>query len=110
MTKSNKTAPKHLRKESGEFFKHVTREYDLDEHQVILLTKACEALDRVEEARAAIKMHGMTYTDRFGTPRARPEIAIERDNRLAVARLFRELDLDLAGDGKTAPAALPANR
>jgi len=92
MTKSNKTAPnapKHLRKESSEFFKHVMRDYDLDEHHVILLTKACEAPDRVEEARAAIKTHGMTYTDRFGTPRARPEIAIERDNPTAVARLFR---------------------
>ncbi|WP_439406902.1 P27 family phage terminase small subunit [Bradyrhizobium sp. DASA03076] len=86
------------------------RDFDLDEHHVILLTKACEALDRIEEARAAIKIHGLTYTDRFGTPRARTEVAIERDNRLAVARLFRELGLDLAGDGKTAPPALPANR
>ncbi|WFU23164.1 P27 family phage terminase small subunit [Bradyrhizobium sp. CB1717] len=105
-----KSTPKHLRKDSTEFFKHVMQEYSLDEHHVILLTKACEALDRVEEARAAIKTHGLTYTDRFGTPRARPEVAIERANRLAVARLFRELGLDLAGDGKTAPPALPGNR
>ncbi|WP_342738992.1 hypothetical protein [Bradyrhizobium sp. B117] len=84
-----KSAPKHLRKDSSEFFKHVTKEYDLDEHHVILLTKACEALDRVKEARAAIKTHGLTYTDRFGTPRAMPEVVIERDNRLAVARLLR---------------------
>ena len=112
MTKHTATisAPKHLRKESAEFFKTVTTEYVLDKHHVILLTKACESLDRIEEARAIIKREGLTYRDRFGSPRANPAVAIERDNKISVARLFRELGLDLAGDGKTAPPALRANR
>jgi hypothetical protein len=48
--------------------------------------------------------------DRFGFPRP-PEIAVERDSRLAFARLVRELDLDTEAtpDGKR-PPALPSNR
>jgi phage terminase small subunit len=85
-------------------------EYVLDEHHVILLIKACESLDRIEEAREIIKKEGLTFRDRFGSPRANPAVAIERDNKIAVARLFRELGLDLVGDGKSAPPALRANR
>ena len=103
-------APKHLRKESAAFFNSVMADYSLDDHHVILLTKACESLDRIEEAREIVRKDGLTYKDRFGSPRANPAVAIERDNKIAVARLFRELGLDLAGDGKSAPPALPANR
>ena len=102
--------PKHLRSDSAAFFAHVVREYDLDPHHIILLVKSCESLDRIEEAREIIKSDGLTFLDRFGSPRANPAVAIERDNKVSVARLFRELGLDLAGDGKTAPPALPANR
>jgi P27 family predicted phage terminase small subunit len=109
-TKSPSIAPKHLRKESAAFFNSVMTDYQLDEHHIILLTKACESLDRIEEAREIIKKEGLTYKDRFGSPRANPAVAIERDNKISIARLFRELGLDLAGDGKTAPPALPANR
>src|SRR6266481_5438642 len=109
-TKSTSIAPKHLRKESAAFFVNVMTDYALDDHHVILLTKACESLDRIEEAREIIKKESLMYKDRFGSPRANPAVAIERDNKTAVARLFRELGLDLAGDGKTAPSALPANR
>jgi phage terminase small subunit len=104
------SAPKHPRKESADFSKNVMSEYVLDEHHVILPMKACGSLDRIEEAREIIKKDGLTYRDRFGSPRANPAEAIERDNKISVARLFRELGLDMAGDGKTAPPALPANR
>jgi hypothetical protein len=72
----------------------VVNGYELDEHHVRLLQLAAEAWDRAEEAREALAQHGNVYNDRFGSPRARPEIAIERDSRLAFARLLRELDLD----------------
>jgi len=53
-TKSTSIAPKHLRKESAAFFVNVMTDYALDDHHVILLTKACESLDRIEEAREII--------------------------------------------------------
>jgi hypothetical protein len=66
----------------------------LEPHHRRLLSLAAGAWDRAEEARAALAEHGTTYTDRFGQPRARPEVAIERDSRVGFARLLRELDLD----------------
>jgi P27 family predicted phage terminase small subunit len=102
--------PKHLRADTAAWFSTVVKEYELDSHHVRLLTKACEAWDRSEQAREAIAKHGMTYEDRFGAPRARPECAIERDSRLAFARLVRELGLDVAPPSESRPNALRANR
>ena len=102
--------PKHLRLETAAWFKQVVDEYELESHHLRLLTKACEAYDRSEQAREAIAKHGMTYLDRFGAPRARPECAIERDNRLSFCRICRELGLDIAPPAETRPPALRANR
>ena len=56
---------------------------------------------------------GLTFEDPHGCPKTRPEVAIERDSRLAFARLVRELDLDVeaAGvEGWGRPPALRSNR
>jgi phage terminase small subunit len=65
----------------------------VEPHRLRLLHLACQASDRCDQAREAIAEHGSTYVDRFGAPRLRPEVAIERDSRQAFARLVRDLDL-----------------
>jgi hypothetical protein len=75
-----------------------------------LLQLACEAWDRAEQARELLLQHGLTFVDRFGQPHARPEIAIERDSRIAFARLLRELNLDIEPPAANRPPALLANR
>jgi hypothetical protein len=65
----------------------------LEGHHIRLLTLAAESWDRCQQAREALE-DGLTFTDRWGQPHAKPEVAIERDSRLAFARLLRELDLD----------------
>jgi phage terminase small subunit len=102
--------PKHLRPDTAAWFATVIGEYELDSHHVRLLAKACDAWDRSEQAREAIAKLGMTYEDRFGAPRARPEVAIERDSRLAFARLVRELGLDVAPPADPRPPTLRGNR
>jgi phage terminase small subunit len=87
-------APAYLSPQTRKWWSRVLRDFDLDEHHVRLLTLAAEAWDRAQEAREAVALHGPVYEDRFGQPRARPEVAIERDSRIAFARLLRELDLD----------------
>ena len=74
----------------------MVEDWTLEDHHVRLLTAAAEAWDRCQQARKRLAKNGLTYTDRFGQPRARPEIGIERDSRLAFSRLIRELDLDAA--------------
>jgi hypothetical protein len=103
--------PKHLRPPTRSWFKHVSANYELEQHHFRLLQLAGEAWDRAEEAREALAQHGLTFVDRFGSPRARPEVAIERDCRIAFARLIRELDLDVeppTSPGR--PALLRSNR
>ena len=86
--------PSHLRPKTLAWWKSVQLEYVLEPHHVRVLTLAAEAWDRCAQARKVIDREGLTYADRFGAPKARPEIAIERDARLAFARLLREVNLD----------------
>jgi hypothetical protein len=86
-------APAGLSPAMARWWDQVLKEHELEPHRLHLLMLAARAFDRCEEARVAIAQKGTTYEDRFGAPRLRPEVAIERDNRLAFARLLRDLDL-----------------
>lgn len=87
-------APRHLKAKTKEWFNAVLADYVLEPHHVRLLTLAAQAWDRAEQAREVLAKTGLTFDDRFGQPHARPEVAIERDSRIAFARLVRELGLD----------------
>lgn len=86
--------PKHLSLAMRRWWESVNQNYILEDHHRLLLTKAAEAFDRAEGARETISKLGTTFEDRFKQPCARPEIAMERDSRLAFARLVRELNLE----------------
>ena len=87
--------PKHLETATKQWWIRVRNTWKLKEHQVRILTLAAESWDRCAQARVAIEENGLTYDDRFGQPKARPEVGVERDSRLAFARLIRDLDLDI---------------
>lgn len=75
------------------------RDYELAGHHIKLLTLAAQAWDRAEQARQILDTEGLTYLDRYDNPKTRPEIAVERDSRIAFARLLRELSLDVEEPG-----------
>ena len=111
MTKKFDPIAKHLRPLTRQWVASVIADYELEPHHERLLIKCAESWDRSEEAREAIAKHGLTYAGRFGEPRARPEVAIERDSRLAFCRLLRELDIDVSEPGVSSrPPALRSNR
>ena len=97
-------APDGLSEPTAAWWRQINREFVLEPHHLKLLTLAAQALDRVYEAREILARDGLTYTDCFGSPKARPETGIERDARLAFARLLRELDLDCAAPEASRPA------
>jgi phage terminase small subunit len=103
--------PPHLAPATRAWFSRVLADYELEPHHVRLLTLAAEAWDRCCQAREALAEHGMTFTDRFGSPHVRPEAAIERDSRTGFARLLRELDLDVEPPSSPGrPPAIWSNR
>ena len=89
------TPPKHLRPSTKQWWSSVVAEFELEPHHIRLLTLAAESWDRCVQAREALEQQGLTFTDKHGQPKARPEVVIERDSRIAFARLLRELALDV---------------
>ena len=94
--------PAHLRRPSAEWWEAVRDSYELEPHHTHLLTLACEAYDRCQQAREIIEAEGITVRTADGGAKAHPAIAVERDSRLAFARLLRELDLDVSAPAETA--------
>lgn len=97
MTEPSKTrrAPGYLRPETRRWWTSVVSAWTLEAHHVRLLTLACEAWDRGQQAREVIAAEGLTTPTRDGGAKLHPACRIEGDSRLAFARLVRELDLDL---------------
>src|SRR4051812_364764 len=87
-------APAHLAPATKRWWRSVVEGFELEDHHLKLLALAAESWDRCTAAREALAVNGMTFLDRFQQPHARPEVAIERDSRIAFARLVRELALD----------------
>jgi P27 family predicted phage terminase small subunit len=91
-----KTAPKHLQAPGRNLWQKVLAEFDIsDGHDLTRLEQACGALDRVEQARRRIRKDGAYLKDRFGQLREHPAHRVEQCNRSLLARLLRELRLDI---------------
>ena len=110
MTKKFDHNPKYLRPETRLWVESVRQDYALEPHHERLLIKCAESWDLSEKAREIIAREGMTYTDRFGSPRARPEVAILRDAKMSFCRLLRDLDIDETTPSDSRPPALRSNR
>ena len=64
----------------------VVRDYELDPHHLRLLEAAADAWDRMVQAHEVLRAEGLTVTTKHGTKK-HPAADIERDSRLAFARL-----------------------
>lgn len=105
-------APAHLSIGARQWWQQVVADYDLEPHHLRLLQSAAEAWDRMQQARQALSDHGgLTFTGANGDMKTHPAVAIERDARIAYARLVRELDLDAGAPAESRrPPSLYSNR
>ena len=88
-------APEHLTGDALAFWQTVQRDYSIhDPAGLRLLRLAGEAMMTAETARLAIARDGLTYVDRFGAPRPRPESRIQIAAMTVFRSLCRELRLD----------------
>jgi P27 family predicted phage terminase small subunit len=85
--------PAHLSKTAKAWFSAVAASYDLDETHIQILTMAAELRDRAENARQLVQEDGAILADRFGQQREHPAAKLERDSKIAFARMMRELGL-----------------
>lgn len=68
--------------------------FELDAHHIETLKLACDCIDRIETARAALARDGDIIKDRYGCPKAHPAARMLEQNKIVYSRLLRELKLD----------------
>jgi phage terminase small subunit len=101
--------PEHLSDGSKAVWKATVEEFEMSAAELVTLRLALEAVDRSDQARAEIEKAGAIVEDRYGGLRAHPAVAIERDSRLAAARLFKQLNIEVT-EPKPSPMALRPRR
>ena len=85
--------PADLRPETAAWWAEIVTDYDLEPSIRPVLTAAARLWDRAASARAVLAEHGLVYVDRFGQPKERPEVAVERQSLNAFRLALRELEL-----------------
>jgi phage terminase small subunit len=84
--------PATLSKNSAAYFTKFVNDYEVDDSAIEVLTRACQSMDRADQAAAGLKKHGSLMTkDRFGCDRSHPLVQIERQARAAVIDAIKAL-------------------
>ncbi len=94
MTRKKNTGIEHLSKEMLKLYGEIVENFELRPEQNKVLIAACETWDRLQQASAEVREHGITYISDKGAIRKNPAVDIEKEARRDVARLFRELNLE----------------
>jgi phage terminase small subunit len=87
----------HLSEPSRRLYRQILACYELEAHHLAVLTKALEALDRADQARAEIGTGPLAITSRLGEVKPHPLLAVERDARAQFGTLMKQLGLDVEG-------------
>ena len=104
--------PKSLSERSQGIWNEVLVGWDLGPDECEVLRLALEVLDRYDAARKAVERDGMLVPGRYAEKQlvVHPLLAVERDLRLAYARLVRQLGLADAVPAKVSPLQLTPRR
>jgi P27 family predicted phage terminase small subunit len=97
MKKSSPKAPSHLSADARALWARLHADYVLDDAGgLLLLQSACEAYDRLQEARRILAKEGSIATDRWGQRKPHPAAGVERDARNQMHGALRLLRLSPA--------------
>ena len=89
-------APEHLKTAGAELWTNIQKEYGVvDSGGLALLATACECLDRMRAAQAAIEAHGELVLDRYGAPKLNPATQLEKESRAGFLLALKQMNLDL---------------
>jgi P27 family predicted phage terminase small subunit len=88
--------PSHLEAAGRRLWTDLVSQYRIsDAAGLALVAAAAEALDRIRQAQAAIREHGVLVPDRHGALKQSPACVVERDARAGMLSALRALNLDL---------------
>jgi phage terminase small subunit len=85
--------PTHLSVKSAALWARLVSDYRLDAPGLALLQVACEALDRLEQAREVLERDGLTIGE-GGSTRRHPALDIEKQSASIFLRAWRDLGWD----------------
>lgn len=91
--------PKGTGTSGKKLWKAVHDDWQLEPHEVTLLTEACRTVDALDELQKSVDSEGAIVPDRFGSPRAHPALVEARQLRIALARLLAALRLPDGEEG-----------
>lgn len=93
--KTKPKPPAHLSAESKKLWQRLFDDYALnDAAGLLLLQSACEAYDRLQEARKVLAKESSVIRDRWGQPKPHPAAGVERDARTQMHSALRLLKLE----------------
>lgn len=84
-------APTGSGKRGRALWRSVLADFDLDQHELVLLTEAVRSVDTLDQLQAAVDRDGPMVEDRFGQLRPHPAAVEARQLRLVLARLLAAL-------------------
>lgn len=88
--------PVRLSTEAKRFRQSLVKEYQItDAAGLMLLRRACEAIDRLRRAQKLIKQDGEVISDKKGSVKAHPAIKIEETAHKQFVEALKMLNLDL---------------
>jgi len=87
----------------------VVADYELDEHETVLLLEACRTVDLLVELDAAVRRDGALVASPQGQ-KAHPGAVEARQQRVALARLLAALRLPAGSEGDQAEGRRPQRR
>ena len=89
--------PKGLGYEARTLWKRVLLDWEIDAQSAAVLTEACRALDRVNQAREILKAEGLVVTTpTTGARHEHPAVRIESQSRAQFLQSWKLLGFDIA--------------
>lgn len=102
-------APRGSGATARKLWRSVLAEYELQEHELALLARACRVADTCEQLQSVVDEEGALVETRLGEKRAHPALVELRQQSLTLARLLVALRVPL-GDEESGGGARTQRR
>lgn len=89
--------PPHLKAGGKRLWRTVTDDYELGEHEQVILLEACRTVDSLQALEDVVNAEGVTHLSPQGV-RAHPALVEARQQRVTLAKLVAALRIPLDED------------